>query len=111
VMSIGNDANQAKVDADQAGKALETIRQRVAGTAGGEAQKVAEAEVEQARLALEAADKAAAAAAERLKAAESAKSEIEKIAKAAAEKAAEKNTNFAAWSDLITVVVVEPSKK
>src|SRR5690606_21847306 len=51
------------------------------------------------------------AVAARLKRAENAKTQIDQQVKAAETSAAEKNQKFAAWSDLITVVVTAPEKK
>ena len=104
------EAEKARAAAVAAKKALDQAKQN-ASTASEEAKADLQAKAKKAEVAHAEADKKATAAAEESKRAEKARAEIQRLAKTAAAKAVEKNEKFAAWSDLITVVVKPASKK
>ncbi len=108
---ISMTADQAMSAVEEARKALEVANQKLASAADDDAKARLRPAAADAKAALVAAEVAAKQAAEKVTAVQKAKTTISNVAKAATAKAAETNTKFAAWSNLITVVVNAPAKK
>ncbi|MDG1897448.1 MAG: hypothetical protein P8J37_21335 [Fuerstiella sp.] len=104
-------AEQATAAVGEAKKKLQVADQNLASAADDDAKAQLKPAADNARAALVAVEDAAKKAAEKVIAVQKAKTTIDSIAKAAEAKAAETNTKFAAWSDLITVVVTAPADK
>ena len=102
-------AVRAMSTVDEARKTLDVAMQNLASAADDGAKARLSPVADNANATLDAAEVAARRAAEKVTAVEKAKTTIVNVAKAAAARAVEKNTKFAAWSDLITVVVTEPA--
>ncbi len=102
-------AVRAMSTVDEARKTLDVAMQNLASAADDDAKARLRPVADNAKATLDAAEVAARQAAEKVTAVEKAKTTVVSVAKAAAAKAVEKNTKFAAWSDLITVVVTEPA--
>jgi len=94
---------------DEARKSLQIANRNLMSAADDDAKARLRSAADKAKADLDAAEIVAKQAAEKVTAVEKAKTEIVNAAKAAEAKAVEKNTKFAAWSDLITVVVAEPA--
>lgn len=105
-----SDAEKAKAAATAAKKALDQAKQN-ASTASEKVKADLQAKAKTAEVAFTEADKRAKTAEEKSKRAEKARAEVQRIAKTAAAKAVQKNEKFAAWSELITVVVEPAAKK
>ena len=95
----------AKVAVSDAKQRVEKLKTKLSSATDDETKANLTDELKTASAVLNDANMAAKAASARVKAAEAAKKQIVKAAKDTATKAAEKDTKFAAWSDLITVVV------
>ena len=95
----------AKVAVSDAKQRVEKLKTKLSSATDDETKANLTYELKTASAVLNDANMAARAASTRVKAAEAAKKQIVKAAKDTATKAAEKDTKFAAWSDLITVVV------
>lgn len=104
-------ADQAMAAVDGARKALEVASRNLASAADDDAKARLKPAADNAEAVMADVKVAAKQAAEKVTAVEKAKKAINNLAKAAAAKAAAKNTKFAAWSDLITVIVTEPAKE
>ncbi len=109
VAQIAAESEQAKVALEQARAALASITQKT-NALSAEAKAAAQEELEKAKLAVQTAEQTAKTSAEKLKLAEQARTEITKRVKSTSDTAKEKNTNFAAWSELITVNVIDPNE-
>ena len=111
VPEISAVADQAMAAVKEARKALDVANQKLASAADDEAKARLRPAADDAKAAFVAAEAASKRAAEKVTAVQQAKTAISNVAKATAAKAAESNTKFAAWSDLLTVVVTAPAQK
>jgi len=108
-LSAALGAASAQLEETQA--RLEKLSQIAATTAVGDTVPTKESEVMAAMKAVEQAKQLVSDVNGRIKALEKVRTEIAKQVEATGKTAAEKNTNFAAWSDLITITVLEAKKK
>lgn len=103
-------ADRAKTAADSARKALDDARQKAASATEDDKAALAEA-VKKAQTVFATADKSAKDAAAKVIRIEAVRKQVTASAANAERSAGAKDTSFAAWSDLITVVVTAPAKK
>ena len=104
-------ADQAMAVVKEARTALDVASQKLASAADDDAKARLRPAADEAKVAFVAAEAASKRAAEKVTAVQQAKTAISNVAKATAAKAAETNIKFAAWSDLLTVVVSAPAQK
>ena len=103
--------NAANASFEEAQVRLASVRQAAAAVVLGDAVTQAETDVAAAMQSVDQAKQRASELNTKAKALATVRTESEKQVKATGDTAAAKNTNFAAWSDLITVTVVEAKKK
>lgn len=108
VAQIKSEVDRAKATVNKTKSVLDQIKQNAAQSGS---KSTLEANMKKAQSDYDAAVKASKAALEKLTRAEKAKATAAATAKSTESKAAAKNNSFAAWSDLITVVVKQPAKK
>ena len=109
-LSVEAEVKQAQARATEAKQALELAKQKAAA-ATPESKADRQQAVTQAQTALTAADKAVQQATARSKRLAAVQKKIVAAAQSAENSAAAKDSKFAAWSQLITVNVTQPSKK